>query len=58
MESEPSNQVAVPKSIMRKVKVYAAQNDLKLKEVVASALLHYVENEGFKQANYDGDSGE
>lgn len=43
MEAEQTNQVAVPKSIMRKVKVYAAQNDLKLKEVVAAALLHYVE---------------
>ena len=57
MEAEPSNQVAVPKSIMRKVKVYAAQNDLKLKEVVAAALLHYVDGMNAK-SNYDGDSGE
>lgn len=42
MESEKTNQVSVPRSIMRKVKVYAAQNDLNLKDVVNASLVFYI----------------
>ena len=50
MEQEKSNQVAIPKSIMRRIKVYAAQNDMKLKETVALALNEFIDrNDGSKQ---------
>ena len=49
MEKEPSNQVLVPKSIMRKIKVYAAHNDMKLKEVISLALNEFISrNDGSK----------
>ena len=42
MESEPSNQISVPKRIKTMVKVYAAKNDMSIKDVVAIALESYV----------------
>ena len=42
MEAEQSNQVSIPKRIKTMVKVYAAKNDMSIKDVVAIALESYI----------------
>ena len=43
-----TSQVAVPKEIMREVKIYAAQNYIKIGRVVELALIEYLKSEGKK----------